>query len=104
MIRHFEALWDCDKHIRKYGTSLADSVDFNRNVVGPELASLQCLFTIATSRPPSLFVLICFPLLQYSTALTLPSLARCWRPDVELLPFGGDGKLFDVSTFRAVFL
>lgn len=55
MTRHFDALWDFDKHIQQCDMSSADSVDCDFDVVIHDLTRLPCVLPIGTSRP----VLVC---------------------------------------------
>lgn len=71
---HFDDFCNCDKHIRQYGVSFADSVDCNGSVSRAELKRLPCVITIATSRPTSLCVLVCRPMLEADVELTLSRL------------------------------
>lgn len=95
---HFNALCDCDKHIWQCGTSSAHYDDCNSGVVGLELEGPSCELAIATSRPPSLYLLFCDALLQNDVALMLTPFLICERSDIDFIRLDEDWYLFNALT------
>lgn len=73
----FDALRDCDKHIRQYGASYAHSVDCDRGIVIPDLAHLPYLLAIAAYRSMPLSDFMFSPLLEDDITLTCPRFIFC---------------------------
>lgn len=67
---HLDGLFDCNNHIRQFGTSPAYSVKCNVGVDCPDLRGRTCALAVAFYRPATLSILVCYPLLKDSTAMT----------------------------------
>lgn len=70
-IEQFYPLCNWNNHIRLYGTSSADSIDWDRSFGRPELESLPYALSILTSHPTSLCLLVCFTRLEEINELML---------------------------------
>lgn len=58
-IGRFDALCECDEHMRQFCMSSADSADSDGGVARPDVACFLYALTIETSYPTSLCNLVC---------------------------------------------